>query len=229
MYFTPVRKEIIYNISALIKQLKAKKKEWQRHHLKIAVAGVEFSPNVGERYSHLSVSGTTDKITVEFEHLIRHVRKMCIKLCSEYISLLNKANKTIIKNKQKRKLNEIYSAMLDLYNSFLLSDWKKDLRKEHKIEFKEALELKRLRQELAKKVSDWDITWLRSEGLIEPSQESDPNFINWYKKFGSSLVTWKNWRENSLVKNELKRQLYFQNFIKDTITRYKEMIDNLSS
>ncbi len=163
---------------------------------------------------------------------MKHTKKMSIKLCSEYISLLKRAKNYIVKNdtvKSKKDLNGIYHAMLVLYNGVLLADYRKELRNEHKAEFQNALNIKKKIKDFERAVLSRDLKAITKSRVFYQTykwaRETDPEIIEVQKRVVTKYA--KNWRAGSVVKAFLKHELQFTNYISEIIQEFKRQTDSL--
>lgn len=227
--FRSVQKEAIDRIDELIIKLKDKKKEWKRFR-------PDYEPDmtlhvgfVGEVYP----SEEEIKFCLYVQHVMKHVRKVCIKLCSDYISFLKMARKAIKKKEGERlkaALNEILNIMIGVFNHILLSDWKKELRKVHKLEFKAELNRKKWQKEKGRRLAKWDVEFMKKHkplaDIVELG-EGNPSSIQGFREFGSEMVNQKGWRNYSFLRNDLKKELDFQKFLEWIIKGYKKIIGSI--
>lgn len=224
------QEKTIKDMCQLIEWLEENKKSWKRYRPTIDMDGTKLTYDIGDRYKHSVIDMSTDAITREFNNLIKHVRKACLTLCSVYISLLKRACRAA-KNTDNRKtekdLHEIYAVMASLFDNMLVSDLKKELKKEHRIEFMQALKLKKYVKENYKREMMWDVEWMYEHGVPE-WDETDPDWIKVRQKVAKRMhdTAGKNWRENSIVKKVLKKEQQFTNDIGELLKRFKAIIDN---
>jgi hypothetical protein len=217
--FNPKDHEAILGISQLIIQLKDKKREWK-----------SFKPKY-LNYNRRAIF-TAESLLLEdraflrkFGHVMKRIKKMNIKICSEYIFLLEKAIVYIRKQPVKRdaQLHIILQTLNGLYQKAIKSEIVSDLSQIHKMEFEDALRVKKHSKEFYQKVQSWDADWLRHRGY-EMANFEDSSSIKRLQSDFAPVGSYNNWRKDTLVKNELRKVLQFKVFLENIIKNYENIV-----
>lgn len=228
----------IEKISQLIEQLKEKKEDWKRFHPYYGITDFSQQKLIAGVEHYDEPSREEMRFRKRLIRVMESLKKACIILCSDYLSLFKKAQKYIRKCEGKHLvllLSEICNIMASIYEELLKAEWIKELRKVHRLELKMKLLGRRTTRTWLKEMSTWNSQqfkeFYKGKG-IEPLINEDyvPTLRKIAEKRLNSLSDYKNWKRlEAPFSRDFRKAYEFQKYILQLIEVFKRITKEMQT